>query len=834
MLRATIRSLLARKLRLILSGLAVVLGVTFVAGSLVLTDTIGNAFDNLFAGDNAKNAVVVRGDKTAVSDTRVPVPASVLPLVRRVDGVAAANGVVQGYAQLVDKKNKTYPYHGQAPTFGFNFEASQDLDNLRFVNGHGPRGPDEIAIDKATADGIGYHVGDTAKVLTRLAPKRYRIVGIFVAGGSVNQGGATLTVFTQSTAQHIFGRPGEFDEIDIASKPGVSQKELRDRVAPVLPDGVQAVTGVKAAKDTAADVKQFLSFFTTFLLVFAGVALFVGAFIIFNTFTMLIGQRLRELALYRSLGASRGQVIRSVVVESVVVGFIASTIGLGLGTLVAYGLRALLRHISGGSTGGSLVFAGHTVIAAYAVGIIITVLAALIPAWRAARVPPIAALRDATLPESSMRRSIIVGTILLVIGGLSLAKGLTGTLPLLGLGAVCIFLGVVALSPLVVPFVVRVLSAPFRRRVPGRLGRRNAVRNPRRTSTTAGALMIGLSLIGAISVLGASVQTSVRGIINRAFAGDFVVEPRAFDGGVTPALGQSLAGNPAIKQADPLGFGPALVDKIKVDQVTAMPARAMGVTVEVQTVSGTDQLGANTILVDKSVAKDHHWHVGERLPVRFERGPTHPLTVGGIYTDNQLAGSYLVSDSQRRYFEQRLDGVLLIKGADGVSSHDVRATLLKAVRPYPNVKVRTHDQFIDETVGNISFILTFITLLLLFSVAIAVLGIVNTLALSIIERTRELGLLRAVGLSRRQMRRMVRVESVVVSVFGGVLGLVVGTALGIAMTQALHSQGFTALTIPYGRMIEFLVFSALVGIVAAIFPAWRASRLDVLQAIATE
>jgi putative ABC transport system permease protein len=835
MLRATLRSLLARKLRLLLSGIAVVLGVTFVAGAFILTDTIGQVFDQIFANVNAKIAVVVRGNETAVSSTRQPVPESVLAAVRSLPGVKSAEGAVGGYAQLVDKKGKTYPYHSGPPALGFSYSGDDAISSIDIVAGQAPSTSNQIAIDKATAQATHFHVGDTVKVLTRLAPKRYRVTGIFISGGSTNQGGASITLFTQLRAQQIFGRPGQFDEIDVAATPGVTEQQLRDRIAKVLPSGVQAVTGTKAAADNANDVKSGLKFFTTFLLVFAGVALFVGAFIIFNTFTMLVAQRLRELALMRALGASRGQIIRSVVTEAIVVGTVASTVGLLFGYGVAYGMRALLESFGGGDFGtGTLVIAARTVIASYAVGILITAAAALVPAWRAARIPPVAALRDAALPETSMRRSLLVGSLLLVGGVAALVPGLGGNAPLLAVGAVAIFLGVAGLSPLAVPTVVRFVSMPFRRRVPGQLGRRNAMRNPRRTSTTAGALMIGLALVSAVSVLGASIKTSVKSIINQAFAGDFVVEPKGFDNEISPALAKSLEGKPEIAQVDSLGFSPALISGHKVAQVTALPPSAVGVTVAVKPIAGVMQVDPRSILIDKTTATKYHWHVGSTLAVRYERGPTHPLTVAGIYSDNQLAGSYLVDQTERRWFEDRLDGVVLIKDAPGTSTKQVRATLTDATKAYPNVNIRDHDEFIKEVVGNINGLLTVVTVLLVLSVIIAVLGIVNTLALSVIERTRELGLLRAVGLSRRQLRRMIRVESVVVSVFGGLLGLVVGTGLGIAMTNALHSQGFDALTIPVVSLIEFVVLAGIAGVIAAIWPARRAAKLDVLTAIAAE
>ncbi|MFL6240509.1 MAG: ABC transporter permease [Actinomycetes bacterium] len=835
MFRATLRSLLARKLRLVLSAIAIILGVGFVAGSFILTDTIGQVFDNIFAQANKKVAVVIRGKETAVSSDRNPVPAQLLTTVRALPGVAGAEPQIGGYAQLLDKKGKTYPYHNGPPAIGFAFDPNRAVSEDNLVTGNAPQGPDEIVVDDKTARMTHYHVGDTAPVLTRLARKNYRIVGIYKEGSTGNQGGASLIAFDVPTAQRVLGRPGEYDAIVIAAQPNTSGSQLLREVSAVLPSTTEVVTGSQQAKDSANDIKQGLKFFQTFLLVFGGVALFVGAFIIFNTFSMLIGQRIRELALLRAVGASRGQVIRSVLVEAVVIGAIGTTLGLALGVGFAVGLPALVRAIGGGAIPhGSLVFAPRTFIAAYAVGVGITALAALVPAVRASRIPPVAALRDAVLPTASLARAAVIGGIMTVLGVVLLVPGLRGNFGLLGLGAVLVFLGVTVLSPLIARPVVRVVSAPFMRGVPGRLGRRNATRNPRRTSTTAGALMIGIALISAASVLGASVKTSIHHVINAAFAADFDVGSKSFDNGLTPSIAGQLRAKPEIGAVDELGFAPALVDGHKAGQVTALPGSAVDRTVAVKRVAGTITLGPGQILLDQTTAEKYHWHAGQSLTVQYERGGAHALTLTGIYADNQLAGSYLVDQSERVNFPSRLDGVILIKGAPGVPLTSVRKAIDSVTAAYPSAQVQTRDEFIGDTVGFINGFLAFITGLLIFSVAIAVIGIVNTLVLSVIERTRELGLLRAVGLSRRQMRNMIRVESIVVAVYGAVLGLAVGSALGVAIVKALHKQGVDSLSFPVGRLVVLVIVAAVFGLIAAIWPARRAARLDVLQAIATE
>jgi putative ABC transport system permease protein len=833
MFHATLRSLLARKLRLVLSGIAIILGVATVAGSFILTDTIGQVFDNIFAKGLEKTAVVVRGEKTDVSDQRATVPASLVTKIKAVPGVQTAFAAVNGYAQIVDKKGKTYPYAKGPPAIGFSFNSDSLISNDVIRQGRPPTGPSEIVIDLRTARQTHYSLGDTAPVLSLQPRKVYTIVGIFTEGDNANQGGASLIAFEPTTAQAVLGRPGEVDQIFIGGS-GVSDKVLRDRISQVLPKGAEAVTGQQQAQDQANEIKSGLSFFLTFLLIFAGVALFVGAFIIFNTFAMLVAQRVRELALMRAIGASRRQVVNAVLIEAIVIGFIASTIGLAVGVLLAIGLRALIDAIGGGGLPkGSLVIAPRTVITSYAVGIIVTAVSALVPARRAARIPPVAAMRDAALPDPSLRRSVITGSVVLGLGVLLLVYGLVGHLLALGIGAMLIFLGVAGLSPLLARPVVRVLSWPFQRAVPGQLGRRNAMRNPRRTSTTAGALMIGLALVSAVSVLGASLKTSIGHVIDRAFAADFVVQAKSFDGGVPPAVAQTLQTKREFSQVDRLAFGPASVGGHKIF-LTALPSRAIGVTVSLKRVSGQLALGANDLLVDKTTAKSHNWHPGQQLTVKYERGSAHPLNLAGTYEDNGLAGPYLVNESERRNFLQRLDGVVLIKAASGVSQTDARAVLNAVAKDYPSTEVKDRKEFIGQVVSNINGLLAFITALLILSVLIAVIGIINTLALSVIERTRELGLLRAVGLSRRQTRRMIRVEAIVVALFGAVLGLAVGTALGVAITKSLADQGVDSLTFPWVRMGIFVIVAAVAGVLAAILPARRAARLNVLEAIATE
>ena len=853
MLRATVKSLLARKLRLLLSALAIVLGVAFVAGAFVLTDSLGRTFDNLFTTVSKNIAVEVRG--TVQSDlgsgeqggpgsdnTRRNVPASVLDKIRGVDGVAEAQPSVFGNAVVVGTDGKPVSNNG-APNIGANWVDSTVLTQQRIeAGGHPPRAPDEIALDPAYAERSGHHVGDTVTVLTTTGQHQYRVVGIVrYADGKSSLGGETYVLFTTATAQKVLDTPGVYTDIQVAAADGVSQQELRDRVATALPGGVEAITGQQFADEQASDVKAGLGFFNTFLLVFAGVALFVGAFIIFNTFSILIAQRTRELALMRALGASRRQVNRSVLFESLVVGVVASAVGLLAGIGVAIGLRAAFNAIGAEFPPGPTLVLPRTVIAAFAVGILVTMAAALIPARRAARIAPVAAMRDAATPDRPMVRQTVGGALALGVGATGMALGLAGNglgiwgngLPVLGIGTALAFLGIALLSPLISRPVSRAVGSLFARRLPGRLGRQNAMRNPRRTASTAAALMIGLALVSAVGVLGASLKESIQTVVNGALGADFVLESQV--SGISEQTMAALRQQQGVGQVDGLRFDSVAVNGDHTGAIAIDPA-AVGQTVALQQRQGSVAgLSADSVLVSDKVVTDKGWHVGDRLDFAFRDGTTAPRTIAGTYKDNELVGNYVLDQSAAGHFHDgKLYGVALVKVAPGADHAQVRQALDTAIKPYPNVEMRDRGEFVAEAAGQIDTAVRILSALLALSVLIAVLGIINTLALSVLERTRELGLLRAVGMSRRQVKRMVRVESVVIAIFGGLLGLVVGGAIGVALQRALVNQGVTELRFPFGQLFGYLILAAVAGVAAAWLPARRASRLNVLNAIATE
>jgi putative ABC transport system permease protein len=849
--KVTLRNLSAHKIRLALTALAVMLGVSFVAGTLIFTQTLQNTFDTLFAQIGKGTDVVVRG--TAAFENpqggqqgqtdRKPVPDSLLAQVRKVAGVAQLLPNVLGYAAVVGKDGKVVANTGP-PTIGVAWHAIPGLTPLRLTAGRGPRSPGEVAIDTVTAAKAGYRPGDHVQILTRGPARTMTLVGIFQFGSLGNLAGATLTAFDPATAQRLLLKPGYVSEIDVHAAPGVTQAALRARVQAVLPAGFEAVTGAQVAKENATMVQQALKFLNTFLLVFGFLAVFVGAFIIFNTFSMLVAQRTRELALLRAVGASRGQVTRAVMGEALGVGVFAATAGLALG----FGLAQLLRILLS-SFGVSLPTSGFglnapAVIWSYVVGIAVTLVAAYGPARRASAIPPVAALRDdVAMPARSLRLRMLAGAVVtllgvgLAAGGLARAFSGASTAALTGAGAAIVFVGAAMLAPALSRPVVRALAAPFPQSfgTPGRLARQNALRNPRRTAATASALMIGLALIGAVTVLNSSAQVSIDNAVASGFGADYVVTSRTF-APFGPEVTTTLGDVPGVSSVAPLYVASARMSG-KVRLVTAGDAAGIVSALRLSVVSGSagsGGAGPAGILLPQAYASTYHLKVGATTAIQFTDGATVPARVAGIYATSQIFNNVLLPTAMYRAHASRLlvnDVFLTVRSGYGAG---VRKDLQAVLAGYPDLKLLDQTGLKAEARGQIATLTNIILALLLLAVIIAAIGIVNTLALSVVERTREIGLLRAVGMSRRQLRRMVRLEAVVISVFGALLGLALGLAFGAALRRSLASDGFTTLSIPALQLAGYLIGAAVIGMAAAVWPAWRASRLNVLGAIAAE
>jgi len=848
MFRATVKSLLARKLRLLLTALAVVLGVGFTAGTFILTDTALKSFDDLFGSVFQGTAVVVE-PQTAFKPgaegsggsgtTGTPIPESVLPKVQAVDGVAAADGSVSSQsAQIIDPATGDVIQSGGAPSIGTSFDP--DVTQLVLVDGAAPTGPDQVAIDLGTATGHHLHVGQRIRIVTSSGPKDFTISGTMRFGTANSLLGATLAIFDLPTAQKIFDRPGQFDFIYVTGQQGVTPDELASRIANVLPKGYEAITGASAAAEQQRQVNQGLGFLRTGLLVFGFVALFVGAFIIFNTFNIVVTQRSRELALFRALGATRRQVLSSVLFESAIVGLIASIVGVGVGVVLAIGLKALIGSLGLKLPPTALVVSVRTIIVSLVLGTGITVAAAIAPARRASRVAPIEALREGAAPSASIRRRVIFGSLVTFAGVGALLGGLFGGVSnaglVVGFGAALTFVGVAMLSPLFARPLAAAIGRPFRGVISGKLGSENANRNPRRTASTAAALMIGLGLVAFVAVFAASLKTSATATLDEFLRADLTLSSNQFMP-FSPQLAKDLATDPEYSVVAPLRQAEAHVGASDTFPTAIDPATALSVMKVDMATGSLDALSQpNTVIVARKTAEGKGLTVGSTVDMQFAATGLQHLRVVGTFEMNGLLNDYTISlATYDANVQQPLDQAVFVDVAPGVPVDTAKANLTAFLRHnYPSVNVSDQTEFKQQELSAIDQVFAIVYVLLLLSVIISLFGIVNTLGLSIYERIRELGLLRAVGMSRRQVKRMIRVEAVIIAVLGAVLGLAVGILFGWAMQRALNDVGISRLTIPVGQLIFMLIGAALLGVFAAIWPARRAAKLNVLEAISYE
>ena len=847
MLRATLKSLLARKLRLLLSGLAVVLGVMFVSGAFVLTDTLGRSFDAVFADAYAEVDVSVEAKpKIDVSTAEgmplsTPLPASVLDQVKAAPGVADAKGVVAADgARMIGSNGKVVTSFGP-PQLGQNWLGESDLVEIR--EGRAPQADDEIVINTSLAEAGKVKVGDRVGVLTLAPKKEFTLVGVFgYSGGRDSIGGANEIYFTTPVAQQLMlGKPDMFSNISVQAADGTTPAALRDELARTLGTGYQVKTGEQLADDASAGLKEGLSFFNKILLGFAAVALLVGTFLILNTFSIIVAQRTRELALMRAIGASGKQVIGSVVLEALAVGLIASVLGLaagiGVGALLAY----LFGQLAGGLTLAGLGVPASAVIGAFAVGMLITVIAALLPALRASRIPPIAAMQDVATPDRPLTKVTIGGAVVTGIGAVLLFLGLGGhagdsTLATILGGVLFAFIGVALLTPVISRPVVSLLGTLFSWSVPGKLGRLNSGRNPRRTAITAAALMVGIALVTGVTVILDSAKGSIGKLAEDNIKAELVISgsttgprPASFD----PAVLEKAAAIPGVRMVDGEYGDMAVVGGERTWVAVSSNVAALQQIFGAKAAAGDiSKLAPDQMLVSSDTAKARNLTVGSTVPVQLSRGDARTYTVSGIYESSQLTNPVTLPPQAAADFAipQPIQGFLQL--APGTSVDAVQPQVERLLADSPEVSVADRAAFIEQQTGQLDSLLQMIQILLALAIVIAVLGIINTLALSVLERTRELGLLRAIGLRRAQTMRMITVEAVVISIFGALLGVVVGTGLGAAVVEALKDEGITDLVLPWGQMVTFLILAAIIGVVAAVLPAIRAARINVLGAIA--
>ncbi|HEY0640978.1 MAG TPA: ABC transporter permease [Pseudonocardiaceae bacterium] len=852
MLRTTLRSLLSRKLRLVLSGLAVVLGVMAVSGALIVSSTLTNSFDELFATTTEGIDLQVSG-RTNVTNTEgaggdpvaEPVAASVVDQVKKVPGVADAYGDVAGDgARVVGPDGKVIVNQGP-PTLGV---AWHDDGLVELRSGREPRADDEVAMNASLVERGGFQVGQRVEVLTLEPKQTFTLVGVFgYTGGRDTLGGETTVAFTERAAQElILGAPGRYSDVVITAEPGTDLAALRTAVQAAVGGDHVVRTAEEVAAAQASDVSGFVGVLRNVLLGFAAVALFVGIFLILNTFSILVAQRTGELALLRSLGANRPQVIGSVLLEAVIIGLVASTLGLGAGMGVALALKEAMQSFSNATLPGALlVVPASAVIASYAVGVLVTVVAAVLPALRASRVAPVEAMREARTTTRPSRALTVVGGVLTVGGaaavglGLYAVEGDAGLWTLLA-GVMAAFIGVAMLTPAICGPMVNVLGRAFSFSTAGKLGRLNSARNPRRTAITAAALMIGIALVTGVSVLASSLTSSIENSVRTDLNAELIISgamgggpslPPTFD----PTVIERASGLPGVATAVGMRFDAAQLGDESVFVYSADVARLADVLRMTATAGSLRTLSSGEIVVDDEFAAERGLAVGGTLTLATQRGGERDYRVVGIYQRNELASGPVISDEdgatgfRTGQFNQGF--VHLAPGADATA---VRSELDALVADNPEVSVMDQTALVEQAKSSVDTFVVMLYVLLGLALVIAVLGIVNTLALSVLERTRELGLVRAIGMRRSQVVQMVTVESVVMAVFGAVLGIVVGGLLGAAIVRSLADEGITAVTVPWQSMGTFVLLAVLIGLLAAIVPAIRASRTNVLAAIAYE
>ncbi|MFF7457528.1 ABC transporter permease [Kitasatospora sp. NPDC008115] len=847
-LRISLRSLAAHKRRLAGTFTAILLGVAFLSGTLVLGDTLRGSFDTLFADANRGTDAVVRSaDVLDTGNTfggvRAPVEQALADRLRQVPGVAAAEPAIQGSGQLIGRNGKAVGGQGP-PTLAGYWQKDSGLNPYRLAEGRAPERPGEAVINRGAAKAGDLGIGDTT-VLRAPDPVKVTIVGIATFGAEADgMGQNTWTGLTLADAERYLTPKGggQATSIQFRAAPGVSQQELVAALSERLPAGLEAVTGTKVTEEATAQVSsRFLTMFTTLLLVFAGIALLVATFTIHNTFAIVVAQRTRENALLRALGAARGQVLAATLAEAVVVGLAASAAGLLGGIGVATGLKSLFKVIGFNLPAGGLVVGAVSVALPLLVGTVTAVASAVAPAVRAGRTAPLAAMRAVAVDGAAQGRA---GRIRWIAGALLVAAGAAGTVtgatdgPSVGLtagGAVTTLLGVVVLGPVFATFVVRWLGAPLPRLrgIPGVLAQRNAARNPKRTAATASALMVGVTVVSLFTVFGASIKATMDDTVSRTFAGDLAVSTGGFrGGGLSPKLADAVGALPEVERSVGLGRGVARVDGHGRTLDVTDPARLAGI-VDLGRVDGSLRLGTDGLAVSRTEAGKHGWQVGSTVPVRFSDGVEAPFTVKALYQGGELAGDYLVTrEAWAPHRGQDVDSLVAVALKDGVSLSAGKAAVTAAVAPFGDPKVQTRAEYAKSAASVVDTMLAVVYALLALAVLIALLGIANTLTLAVHERTRELGLLRAVGQTRGQLRAMVRWESVLVALFGTVGGLGLGAFLGWALVRAADTEGTGSFALPPLQLTVVLVAGLVAGAVAGLRPARRAARLDILRAIA--
>jgi putative ABC transport system permease protein len=845
-----LRGLLGRKLRAVLTGFAIVLGVSMISGSFVLTDTLGRTFDGIYEESYADTDAVISSKEATGTDDTADAPAfaaSVLGEVEGLPGVRLAHASIEDEARLVDDGGQPIGGADDGIAVAIDPAADQSLNPVQLVSGEWPTGSRELAIDKSTAEKQGFALGQTVRAFADGPARQYEVSGIVRFGTVDSIGGASITVFDLETGQTLFDKRGKLDLIRVSADDGVTTPELLTQIRPLLSETTQVKSAAEQASEDSEETQQGLSIVKYFLLGFGGIALFVGSFVIANTLAITVAQRMRELATLRTLGASRRQVLWSVVLESVIVGLVGSILGLFLGLGVAVGLNAILKATGVELPSEGIVFSTRTIVVSLAVGTLIALLASLRPAVRATRIQPIAAVREgAVMPPSRFARYAVPTSAAVFLIALALfsygvfAGGLEIAVRILALvlGVLFLFVSVAMVASRVVRPLAFALGAPGARLggTPGRLARQNAVRNPTRTASTAAAVMIGLALITFVAVLGQGVRSSFTDAVNELFIADYALT--AGNEPVPAKAAASVSGAPGVEAVSEIRGGEARLDgeAIQVSGVDANLTKVVDMTWSSGDSSVPAELGDDGAFVTDRYAEDNSLDVGSPLTLKTPTGATLEVRVEGIFDEpkggSPFPGIAISKETFDDSFATRDNDMTLLNVA-GDPDDATTAALERSVSAYPDVEVETRDEFKDGQLAELTTTLNILYLLLGLSVIVSLFGVINTLVLSVFERTRELGMLRAIGMTRRQVRRMIRHESIVTALIGATLGIAVGMFLALITTLALSDYGIV-FAVPVPTLAVFVVVAILAGMLAAILPARRASRLNVLEALQYE
>jgi putative ABC transport system permease protein len=848
MTRWAFRNLKAHTGRLILTVIAISIGVAFVAGTFIFTDTLQKAFNQLTQSQPYDVEVSASGELAQDFRSQPELPSSLIDTIAQLPEVGSISGNVQLRGiEVLDRDGAIRD--GFGPRFGVGWVTQENLRQLRLIAGNAPVNAQQVAIDETNAKRLDYRVGDQIKVATPLGVRTFELTGIFDFGISASFGGATITAFDLATARGFLNEPTNVSTVLVDAAPGVSVEQLRTAVAEVLPVGTQAVTNEEAADELRQQISNALGIFNTILLAFAGIALVVGSFIIANTFTMLVAQRARELALLRAIGASRKQITTAVLTEAGVLGLVSSLIGVGLGVGLAFGLRAALRLFGVEAPFGGLIIAPRTIAIALAVGVSITLLVAWLPAKRAGSMPPVAAMRDdVSMPPRSLRCRVALGLALLIVsfvaGFFALQVSVNDSArgaQLAGVSAAAGLFGFVILAPSLVRPVIGFLGAPFSFQPVGKLARENNQRNPRRTAATASALMIGLALITALATLGASLQVSVSETIDEVIGADLVLSPAGF-GTFSPEVQEIVRAHPNVTEVAAIRSVPALIGADffagtpgEVTVLSGVDPDAFDGLLAVDVLEGDmSELAIGKVAIDAEAAEQFGLALGDTTTLTFSIFPL-PLEVVAIYERALIVNGFLTSTAALEVAGvPPADSAVFAKVGDVAQIADTQLQIKESLTEYPGVEVVNQAEFKEQVQGQVDQLLALVTLLIMLAVIVAFVGVVNTLALGVIERTREIGLLRAIGMARRQIARMVVIESFLITLFGLALGLLLGLVYGVLLQQVLKGEGLQTLAIPAERIGIVAMVIAVAGVIAAIWPARRASRLNMLRAIASE